>query len=155
MEGEWIDRLFAQLNMSDNLTWKSPLVITFLRRTIMPTFTRFEDIHAWQKARELSRMVYAVTSTPVFIKDHALKNQIRRAANSVVLNIAEGNGRLTHREFHQFVMIARGSLSEVQAALYIASDQGYIDNVKFQDIYICAQETGKMLTQLGKYLRKS
>lgn len=119
----------------------------------MATFTRFEEIRAWQKARELSRLIYSVSSARSFVRDHALKNQIRRAANSVVLNIAEGHGRHTHREFHQFVMIARGSLSEVQAALYIAADQGYIDGTEFRSLYGCAEEIGKMLTQLGKHLR--
>ena len=119
----------------------------------MATFTRFEDIRAWQRARELSRHVYSITSVPKFAQDHALKNQIRRAANSVVLNIAEGYGRQTSREFLHFLMIARGSLAEAQSALYIASDQGYITIEELQNIYLIAEETGRMITQLGKYLR--
>lgn len=91
----------------------------------MPKIERFEDIQAWQKARELVKEVYSVSNDGSFSKDFGLRDQIRRAAVSIMLNIAEGFARKTTREFSQFLVIAHGSAAEVQAALYVAIDQKY------------------------------
>jgi four helix bundle protein len=92
---------------------------------------KFEEIEAWQKARELVREVYAVTAQGRFAKDFALRDQIRRVAISVMANIAEGHGRGGNREFIQFLSIARGSAFEVISHLYVALDQVYIDQQSF------------------------
>jgi S23 ribosomal protein. len=90
----------------------------------MGTIQKFEDIDAWQKARALTREVYAVTADGAFAKDFGLRDQIRRAAVSVMSNIAEGFDRGGVREFIQFLFIAKGSAAEVQAQLYVALDAG-------------------------------
>ena len=69
----------------------------------MPTIQRFEDIKAWQKARELAQSVYRVTSIGRFARDFSLRDQIRRAAVSVMSNIAEGFEREGNKEFLQFL----------------------------------------------------
>lgn len=65
----------------------------------MATITKFEDIEAWQKARELTREIYAISNTGLFAKDYGLRDQIRRAAVSVMSNIAEGFERGGDKEF--------------------------------------------------------
>jgi len=59
----------------------------------MPTFNRFEDILAWQKAREVTRRIYEITASDRFAKDYGLRNQLQRASVSTMANIAEGFGR--------------------------------------------------------------
>ena len=79
----------------------------------MATFKRFEDIQAWQKAREVTRMVYEVTAREQFAKDFGLRSQIQRASVSIMANIAEGFGRHGNPEFARFVEIAKASEAEV------------------------------------------
>ena len=67
----------------------------------------FEDLIAWQKARELTKAIYNVTSTGIFSKDFGLKDQIQRASVSVMSNIAEGFERNSRNEFHHFLVIAK------------------------------------------------
>jgi four helix bundle protein len=88
----------------------------------MGTITRFEEIHAWQKARELVREIYKTSNTNLFNKDYGLKDQIRRAAVSSMCNIAEGYGRKSDKDFAHFLDIARASALEVQSILYVALD---------------------------------
>lgn len=56
----------------------------------MPTFRRFDEIEAWQKARELTKVVYKLSGRGPFAKDFGLRDQIRRASVSIMANIAEG-----------------------------------------------------------------
>ena len=92
----------------------------------MARIEKFEDIEAWQQARQLAKAVYAVTSEGKFAHDFGLRDQIQRAAVSVMSNIAEGFERGGVREFIQFLFIAKGSAAEAQAQLYMALDVGYI-----------------------------
>jgi len=118
----------------------------------MGTIKRFEDIEAWQKARELVKSIYTITSESAFTKDFGLRDQIRRAGVSIMLNIAEGFARKTDKEFAQFLVHAHGSSAEVQSALYIALDQRYISKDKFTDLYDKTGEISKMLVSLSQYL---
>jgi four helix bundle protein len=111
---------------------------------------RFEDILAWQKARSLTNSIYTETSAGAFAKDYSLRDQIRRASVSVMLNIAEGFGRKTDKEFKQFLVQAHGSCAEIQAALYIALDQKYISRQVFQFLYDSADEISRMVLGLHK-----
>lgn len=119
----------------------------------MAKFERFEDILAWQKARSLVGDVYSVTNSIRFKKDFGLKDQIRRASVSVVLNITEGFARRGDRQFVQFLHVAQGSLAEVQSALYIALDQKYLDDESFKRLHELCSEISKMLSGLIRYLR--
>jgi four helix bundle protein len=120
----------------------------------MPKIERFEDIQAWQKARVLVKDVYTVSNSGFFAKDFGLRDQIRRAAVSIMLNIAEGFARKTTREFTQFLVIAHGSAAEVQAALYVALDQQYVCEPEFNKIYKLADDSSKMILGFINYLRK-
>lgn len=121
----------------------------------MAKIERFEDILAWQKARELVAAIYEICSDGRFAKDFGLRDQIRRAAVSIMLNIAEGFARKSNREFFQFLVIAHGSAAEVQAALYVALDQKYISQEHFENLYKMADETSKTIMGFAKYLKKS
>ncbi len=121
----------------------------------MASIARFEDIEAWQKARELTREIYVVTNQGAFARDFGLRDQIRRASISIMSNIAEGFGRGGNREFAQFLSLARGSVSEVQAQLYVATDAGYLTNDQFRFLYDIAQSTGKLIGGFIRYLASS
>ena len=95
---------------------------------------RFEDLLFWQKARELTRIIYNYARNGEFKKDYGLKDQIQRALISVMSNIAEGFGRGGNNEFIQYLFTAKGSLSEVKSQLYIAVDLGYIGSAEFSKI---------------------
>jgi len=116
---------------------------------------RFEDIEAWQKARELTKAIYSTTNDGKFSRDFGLRDQIRRASVSTMSNIAEGFGRGGNKEFIQFLSIAKGSVSEVQAQLYIAADAGYLTKDQFQQLYSLAESTGKLIGGFIRYLTKS
>ncbi len=119
----------------------------------MAKFERFEDIIAWQKARQLVGEIYTASSNGKFNKDFGLKDQIRRASVSVMLNIAEGFARRGDKQFGQFLHISQGSVAEVQSALYIALDQKYVDKDSFDQLYNQCTEISKMLSGLITYLR--
>lgn len=121
----------------------------------MSTFQKFEDIGAWQKARELTKEVYRVSNHGTFLKDFGLRDQIRRASTSVMSNIAEGFERDGDGEFSQFLSVAKGSAGEVKSQLYIALDQEYIDKKAFDRLFTLSGEAGKMIGGLMGYLRKS
>ncbi len=121
----------------------------------MAKIEKFEDIVAWQKARQLVNAVYKITEIEKFKKDFGLKDQTRRAAISIMLNISEGFARRTNKEFVNFLFIAHGSVAEVQSATYIALDLDFISESTFKDIYGRCEEISKMLSGLIKYLRQS
>ena len=109
---------------------------------------KFEDLIAWQKARELTRLIYAASGNGGFAKDWGLKDQIRRASVSVMSNVAEGFDRAGRAEFHQFLVIAKGSCAEVRAQLYVALDAEYVSKEQFDKIYAVAEETGRIVNGL-------
>lgn len=92
----------------------------------------FEDIKDWQLARKLVLAAYQLTSSQVFGRDHALRDQIRRAAVSSMANIAEGFERGSNRDFVRFLYMARGSAGEVRSHLYVARDLDYITGTEFE-----------------------
>lgn len=121
----------------------------------MSAFQRFEDIEAWQKARELAKAMYALSNDGQFALDFGLRDQIRRASVSVMSNIAEGFGRGGNKEFIQFLSTAKGSASEVQAQLYVALDAGNINQEQFQILYSETEKTSRMIAGLLRYLHNS
>ena len=85
---------------------------------------RFEDIEAWQLARELASEAYSICRSGELERDYGLKNQLSRAAVSVMANIAEGFGRKTNKDFSHFLYMAKSSAYEVMSHLYVAMDHG-------------------------------
>ncbi|RJP64494.1 MAG: four helix bundle protein [Candidatus Abyssobacteria bacterium SURF_17] len=121
----------------------------------MATIERFEDIEAWQKGRELTKEICAISNQGRFAKDYGLRDQMRRASVSIMSNIAEGFERGGNKEFGQFLAQAKGSCGEVRAQLYVALDQQYFDRPTFDRLTDMAMQTSKMLAGLIKYLRNS
>ena len=120
----------------------------------MSGVSRFEDLIAWQKARELNREIYAVTSAGSISRDFSLVNQVRSAATSVMSNIAEGFERGGPAEFHQFLVIAKGSCGEVRSNLYIALDVGYLSENESKRLREIAENTGKIIGALRAAVQK-
>lgn len=123
------------------------------KRGVMSKIRRFEDIKAWQKARELVKEVYRVCRVESFKRDYSLIDQIRRASISIMANIAEGFARRTSKEFINFLGMAHASAAEMQSHLYVALDQSYITGEKFQKLYSEAEEISRMIQGFSKYLR--
>jgi four helix bundle protein len=119
----------------------------------MARIEKFEDVEAWQKARELTSAVYGVTNKGAFARDFGLCDQIRRASVSVMSNIAEGFDRGGNRELIQFLYIAKGSAAEVQAQLYVALDAGYLNQEQFQRLYSLAGDTSRLIGGFIRYLK--
>ncbi len=121
----------------------------------MAKFNSFEEIIAWQNAYTLTLEVYRETDNGNFSKDFGLKDQIRRAAVSIMANIAEGHGRRSNAEFANFLNFARGSAAEVQSHLYVALGLKYIQKDDFDRLYSTAADISRMTLGLAKYLRES
>jgi four helix bundle protein len=96
---------------------------------------QFEEIQAWQLARELTRKVYNLTKKPEFSNDYGLKKQIRDAAGSSMHNTAEGFDSESNAEFIRFLRYSKRSCTEVQSELYVALDEEYITANEFKETY--------------------
>lgn len=118
-------------------------------------FKKFEDIVAWQKARQVTKFIYQITASGGLARDFELRNQIRRASVSIMANIAEGFGRHSDKEFANFLNIAHASAYEVQSHFYIALDLEYINQKDFDEIYESLSEICRMLYALSQRLRQS
>ncbi len=115
---------------------------------------KFEDLIAWQKAHTLAISIYQLTSKEPFSRDFGLKDQIQRAAVSVLSNIAEGFERYSRPEFRQFLSIARGSVAEVRSQLHIARSLNYISEQEFSNAYSLCRDVGNLIGGLRKSLEK-
>ena len=121
----------------------------------MARIERFEDIEGWKKGRELCQMVYTFTNKGAFSRDYGLRDQIRRAAISVISNIAEGFETQNDRTFIRHLYIAKGSSGEVRAQSYAALDQGYITQAEFDTLYKTTSEVSRLISGFIKYLEKT
>ena len=120
----------------------------------MKKVTKFEDLIAWQKARELTREIYTVTTIGKFEKDFGLKSQIQRACVSIMSNIAEGFDRAGRAEFHQYLVVAKGSCAEVRSQLYVAYDIGYLSNKQFDKLKKITLEVSQIIGGLRSAVKK-
>lgn len=115
---------------------------------------KFEDLIAWQKARELTKAIYEVTRSEPFSSDFALRDQIRRAAVSIMSNIAEGFEREGRSEFHRYLTIARASAAEVRSQIYVAADVGYIHPEIMIDFLNKITEVSRIISGLRRAVRR-
>lgn len=115
---------------------------------------RFEELVAWQKARDLTKAIYEATRRGPFARDFELARQIQRAAVSVMSNIAEGFDRANRNEFSQFLSIAKGSCAEVRSQLYVALDIEHVDADEFEILRAKAEETSRVLGGLRAAVAK-
>jgi four helix bundle protein len=110
---------------------------------------RFEDIKAWQKAKDLTIMIYQLFEQS---KDYGFKDQIQRASVSIMNNIAEGFERKGNKEFTYFLYVAKGSSGEVRSMLILAHELGKITKEEYARLFIEAEEISKMISGLIKTL---
>ena len=115
---------------------------------------KFEDLVAWQKARELTRAVYQVSASGAFAKDFGLRDQVRRSAVSVMSNLAEGFERGSRSEFHQFLSIAKASCAELWSQFYVALDTQYLDHPAFLRLLSQAEEVARIIGGLRVAVQK-
>ncbi len=100
----------------------------------MGTIKRFEEIEAWKTARELTKRVYDISAGGAFSRDFGLRDQMRRAAVSVMSNIAEGFESRTKGLFMELLGRAKGSAGELRAQTYVARDAGYLTPEQFRGL---------------------
>lgn len=110
----------------------------------------FEDIIAWQKAKELTLKIYSLFKS---LKDFGFRDQIFRASVSVMNNIAEGFERQSNQEFAHYLFIAKGSCGEVRSMLYLANELKYMKEEEFTFLISLSKEVSKMILGLIKTLK--
>ena len=113
----------------------------------------FRDLKVWQKAHEVTLEVYRATREFPREEQFGLTAQVRRSAESVAANIAEGCGRDRDADFARFLQIAMGSASETEYHLLLARDLGPLDAAAHDDIAAHVEEAKRMLTALIRKLR--
>jgi four helix bundle protein len=118
----------------------------------MGTIRRFEEIEAWQTARQLTKTVYDLTAGGDFSRDFGLKDQMRRAAVSIMSNIAEGFESRTSGLFLELLGRAKGSAGELRAQFYVAQDAGYVTPAQFQALQDQCEKCSSQISRFMAYL---
>jgi four helix bundle protein len=113
----------------------------------------FEDLQVWRDARLFVKSIYELTHLEIFKKDYGLKDQIQRAAVSIMNNISEGYERDNNKEFIKFLGYCKGSAVEVRSMLYVALDLNYISRNDFDMSYNEAVCITTQISNFKKYLR--
>jgi four helix bundle protein len=119
------------------------------------TIQNFEDLEIWKEARRLTQAVYRLTRDSKFAKDYGLRDQIRRAAISIMANISEGFERGGNQEFIQFLYVAKGSCGEVRSQIYVALDQEYVDQNVSDSLLMVLKRLSVMIKHLIDHLKRS
>ncbi len=118
----------------------------------MPTIIKFEEIEAWQTARELTRVVYELTRKVEFSRDIGLCDQMRRASVSIMSNIAEGFESRTRPLFNDFLGRAKASAGELRAQSYVAKDIGYLNQSEFSQLFELCDKCSRQIARFMQYL---
>ena len=111
---------------------------------------RFEEIESWKEARLLVSDVYKLLG---HCRDYGFKDQIQRAAISVMSNIAEGFDRGSNREFVQYLIISRGSASEAKSLVYAGLDVGYLTQDAFEAVMLRCNKISNLLNGFIRFLK--
>jgi len=109
-------------------------------------------LDVWQKARVIAKDIYLATKSFPRAETFGLVQQMRRAAVSILCNIAEGRGRRSRPDYRHFVLIARGSTFELQAQIIIACDIEYIEKATAKGLVKRTAEIARMLSGLVRYI---
>jgi four helix bundle protein len=117
-------------------------------------YQTFKELKVWQEARNLAIEIYKITEKGKFSSDFGLKSHIQRSALSIASNIAEGYERNSDKEFVRFLLISKGSISELRTQLEIAFEVGYLNKKCFEELDDKCQKIGAMITRLIQH-RKS
>jgi len=119
----------------------------------MARFNMFEDIPIWQEARELVAEIYKITSKGNFQKDFGLKDQIQRAAVSIMANIAEGFEMNNNKDFLRYLGYSKASCGELRSHLYVALDIGYLPSNEFEKLKEKSISLSQHIAGFKKYLK--
>ena len=119
----------------------------------MTTIRRFEEIEAWQTAREVTRLVYSLSNRGAFARDFGLRDQMRRAAVSIMSNIAEGFESTTQPQFVRYLGIAKASAGELRSQAYVACDAGYISTDQFESLTNLCRKCSGQISRFIAYLK--
>ena len=119
----------------------------------MATVQRFEDLTVWLEAKSLVKAIYLLTGKGAAGRDFGFRDQLRRAAVSVMSNIAEGFERGTNKEFVQYLFIAKGSAGEVRSLLWVALEVGYLPASDFKILSESSLSLSRRLSSFIKYLQ--
>ena len=115
--------------------------------------SEFRDLIVWQKSMDLAVDIYRIVKYLPKDETYALADQMRRAVVSIPSNIAEGQGRITSKEFIRFLSVARGSLSELSTQIELCERLQYLDQSQTTDIHTRITEIAKMLNALSNSLK--
>jgi four helix bundle protein len=121
----------------------------------MTTIHRFEEIEAWQTARQLTKTVYELSSSGSFARDFGLRDQMRRASVSIMSNIAEGFESRTSGLFLEFLGRAKGSAGELRAQFYVAKDADYLTKEQFTSLSAVCEKCSGQISRLMAYLKSN
>ena len=120
----------------------------------MAKIERFEDLECWKSALELTRVIYQHSNKGRFARDFGLRDQMRRAAVSVLSNIAEGFESHTRPLFIEYLSRAKASCGEFRAQCYVAFDAGYIEQADFVQICALAEKCSRQISNFINYLKQ-
>ena len=118
----------------------------------MAKIKNYRDLVVWQKAMDLTTMLYQIVRKLPKEETYALSDQMRRAAISIPSNIAEGFGRNSTKEYIHFLYITKGSVCELETQLMLCVRIEYLTEIEIQPIMILLEEIGKMITTITKNL---
>ncbi|MGZ3883146.1 MAG: four helix bundle protein [Bacteroidia bacterium] len=121
----------------------------------MATLKKFEDIEAWQLAREICKEIYTLTYNDPFSKDYRLKDQVKGSSGSMMDNTADGFERDGRKGFIQFLSYGKGSAGELRSQLYRELEANHITKERFDELYVKAERYSKMIRGLMNYLSKT
>ena len=121
----------------------------------MTGIVRFEEIDGWKTARQLTRRIYELTTQGAFAKDYGLKDQIRRAAVSIMSNIAEGFESRTDSQFLNYLGHAKASAGETRSQLYVALDLNYLTEADFAEAFDLADKAARQVSNFATYLERN
>jgi len=118
----------------------------------MTSVERFEDLDVWKRARALANLVYSISEEGAFARDFSFRDQMRRAAVSILSNIAEGFENRTQALFVDYLGRAKASAGELRAQAYLALDRHYVNEKQFEQIQNEAQVCSRQIVGLIRYL---
>jgi len=121
----------------------------------MPSLKSYRELLVWQKGIDLVVIAYKATAGFPKSETYGLISQIRRAATSIPANIAEGYGRGTRKEYLQFIMVAQGSLKELETHLIVSEKLSYLTASQAARLLTQTDELGRMMGSLIRKLKAS
>lgn len=115
---------------------------------------QFEDLEVWQAAKQVVIEVYRLTRDAALAKDYGFKDQLQRAAVSIMANIAEGYERKGSRELIHLLHIAKGSAAETRSLVHVAGELGYLSDGHRSGMLARLVSIGRQLGGFIRYLEQ-